>query len=58
MKPRTRLSWSLFIIIGSSLYAILVAKDPDIAQALMLGYVGLLLTIFVLNEVWKHHDHR
>jgi membrane protein YdbS with pleckstrin-like domain len=53
MRPNTRLIWCLIIIIGSALYALLVATNPTIASALMLGYVGVLLTIFVLNEVWR-----
>lgn len=53
MRPSTRLIWSIVIVIGSALYAVLVATDPNIASAIMLGYVGVLLTIFVLNEVWR-----
>lgn len=56
MKPRTRLSWAVVLVVASIAYAVLVAADSDVAQALMLGYVGLLLTIFVANEVWKSHD--
>lgn len=54
MRPSTRLLWCLVVIVGSSLYAVLVATDPNIASAVMLGYVGVLLTIFVLNEVWRN----
>jgi hypothetical protein len=53
MLASTRLILCLVIIVGSSLYAILVSQDPEIASAIMLGYVGLLLTIFVATEVWK-----
>jgi 1,4-dihydroxy-2-naphthoate octaprenyltransferase len=53
MKPRTRLSLSVAMIIGSMVYGLLVALDREIASALMLGYVGLLLTIFATNEIWK-----
>jgi pilus assembly protein TadC len=53
MLPNTRLILCAVIIIGSGLYALLVARDPDVASALMLGYVGVLLTIFVATEVWK-----
>jgi hypothetical protein len=56
MKPRTRLSWIAVVIVASAIYAVLVKKDPDVAQAVMLGYVGVLLTIFFLNEVWKKHE--
>jgi hypothetical protein len=44
------------VIISSAIYAVLVVKDPDIAQATMLGYVAVLLTVFVTNEIWKGHD--
>lgn len=56
MKPRTRLSWAVVLVVASIIYAILVAVDSHIAQAVMLGYVALLLTIFFLNEVWQKHD--
>lgn len=53
MLPKTRLVLCVVIIVGSALYALLVSRDPDVASALMLGYVGVLLTIFVATEVWK-----
>jgi len=56
MKPRTRLRWIIVAIVASAVYAVLVAFDSHLAQAIMLGYVGLLLSIFFLNEVWQKHD--
>lgn len=56
MRSNARLGWSVAIIIVSAIYAVLVAKDPNTASALMLGYVAVLLTIFVINEVWKNND--
>lgn len=53
MLPNTRLILCLVIVIGSGLYALLVKQDPDLASAVMLGYVGILLTIFIATEVWK-----
>lgn len=53
MHNRTRLFWSATIILISSLYAVLVAESPDVASAIMLGYVALLLTIFTIIEIWK-----
>jgi hypothetical protein len=53
MRPNVRLGWSGFIVLGSIIYCILVIANPDIASALMLGYVGILLTVFFVNEVWK-----
>lgn len=56
MKPQTRLKWVVVVITASIAYTFLVILDSDVAQALMLGYVGLLLTVFVVNEVWKSHE--
>lgn len=53
MRPNIRLIWCLVVVIGSSLYAVLVATNPNVASAVVLGYVAVLLTIFVLNEVWR-----
>jgi pilus assembly protein TadC len=57
MLPSTRLLLCVVMVIGSALYAVLVSQDPDVASAVMLGYVGLLLTIFVATEVWKKSHH-
>lgn len=53
MSPRTRLIWTVGIIVGSSIYALLIALNPRVASALMLGYIGLLLTVFLVVEFWK-----
>lgn len=53
MRPSVRLMWCAVMIVGSALYGILVAADPRIASAVALGYVAVLLTIFVANEIWK-----
>lgn len=53
MRPSVRLAWCAVMIVGSALYGILVASDPRIASAVALGYVAVLLTIFVANEIWK-----
>jgi hypothetical protein len=55
MQPRS-LVWVAVMIVGSSLYAVLVAWAPDVASAIMLGYVALLLTIFVANELRRKHN--
>ena len=54
VSPRTRLMICAAVIVLSAGYGVLITKDPDFAQAIMLGYVGILLTIFVLVEVWRH----
>ncbi len=53
MRPNARLLWIAVLIIGSASYGVLVKKDPDFAQALMLGYIGLVLTIFMVVQIWR-----
>ena len=56
MRPNTRLLWIAIMIVGSAGYGVLVKKDPDVAQAGMLGYIGLVLTIFVFVSLWRKDD--
>jgi len=56
MRPRSRLYLCGVVIVLSALYGLLVAQAPELAHALVTGYVALLLTIFVLVEVWKKHE--
>lgn len=53
MTPRTRLALIAGLIILSAGYAVLVKRDPTTAAAVASGYVALLLTLFVLINVWK-----
>lgn len=53
MRPNARLLLCAIMILGSASYAVLVKKDPEIASAVALGYVALILTIFVLVQVWR-----
>lgn len=53
MLPKTRLILCGMMIVVSAIYGILVASNPRVASAIMLGYIALLLTIFVAVEVWK-----
>jgi len=53
MAPKTRLFWSAVLIVGSIVYGILVAANPRVASAIMLGYIAVLLTIFIVVDVWK-----
>lgn len=53
MSRQTRLSFIALVIVGSAVYAALVAKSPELARTIMLGYIGLVLTIFVANELWR-----
>lgn len=56
MKPDLRLRLAAVAIMLSAAYGVLVVKDRDLANDVMLGYVGVLLTIFTLSEVWQKHD--
>ncbi len=53
MKPSTRLFWVAMIIIGSALYAMLIAWNRPLTTTLTVGYIAVILTIFVTNELWK-----
>jgi|tagenome__1003787_1003787.scaffolds.fasta_scaffold20513553_2 hypothetical protein len=53
MTAKTRLGWIATIIILSSAYALLVKKDPSIAGAVAVGYIALILTLFLLLNFWK-----
>lgn len=53
MKANTRLSLIAFLIVGSALYAFLIAKDPKFAEAIALGYIAMLLTVLTIINVWK-----
>lgn len=53
MGPSTRLALCVVMIIGSALYGLLINYDPNIAEAVALGYVALLLTIFTVVNLWK-----
>lgn len=53
MRPNARLIWCAVMILASVAYAALVSSDASIASAIAVGYVALLLTIFVLTNVWK-----
>lgn len=55
MKQKTRLSLILLIIIGSAVYALLMAYDDELARTIVLGYIGVILTAFFFVEVWKKH---
>ena len=57
MGPNARLRWSIFMIVFSAIYALLIAKDRDLAEAAAVGYIALLLTVFVIVNIWKKHHH-
>ena len=43
---------AVMILISAS-YAVLVAKDLELAKAVALGYIALMLTLIVIVNVWK-----
>lgn len=53
MRANTRLMLSLMMVVGSVLYGLLVAENPSVAEAVALGYVSLLLTVFFAVNLWK-----
>lgn len=53
MRPRTRLALSLAMIIASATYGLLIVEDPNIAEAVAMGYVAVLLTVFFAVNLWK-----
>lgn len=46
----------MLMIAISSLYGILINKNGLTAIAVAVGYCAVILTIFVLNEVWRQDD--
>lgn len=53
MTPRLRLWLCAVMILLSAGYAVLVAKNLEIAKAVALGYIGLMLTLLVIVNVWR-----
>lgn len=53
MTPSLRLKLCVATIGMSTIYAVIVAKDPQLASAIAVGYVAILLTVFVLVHFWK-----
>lgn len=59
MGPNTRLRMSLFMILFSAIYAVLIAEDRDLAEVVAVGYIALLLTVFTITNIWKkNHDRK
>lgn len=53
MRPRTRLALSLAMIVASASYGLLIVEDTNIAEAVAMGYVAVLLTVFFAVNLWK-----
>lgn len=53
MRARIRLQWVMVMIVISMFYGALIAYDSSIASAVAVGYIALVLTIFVVINIWK-----
>ena len=53
MTANNRLWVIAGLIILSAGYAVLVKKDPNLAAAVASGYVAILLTVFLVINIWK-----
>lgn len=53
MTRKARLSLILFVLVGSLFYSLLIGLDPELARTVGVGYIGVVLTIFVGNELWR-----
>lgn len=53
MSSHIRLKLGALMIFLSALFAVLIAQDPQMASAVASAYVAILLTVFVLSNVWK-----
>jgi hypothetical protein len=53
MKPSLRLFLCVAMILISAGYSVLVIKDIDVAKAIALGYIALMLTILVIVNIGK-----
>lgn len=53
MTPRTRLKWVGILLILSFGYGVLISISPALARTVAMGYIGIMLTVLVLVEVWK-----
>jgi hypothetical protein len=54
MSARTRLWLLFFLVVISAGYAVLIKKDPNLANSIASLYVAFLLTLLTVNHVWRH----
>lgn len=57
MTPATRGKLIIGLLALSSTYALLVGWDPELARAVAVGYIALMLTVLVIVNVWKKPPH-
>lgn len=53
MTPNTRLRLVAIMIMLSAIYAVLIVADREIAGVIAVGYIAIILTVFVLVNAWK-----
>lgn len=53
MTPNTRLRLIAIMIMFSAIYAVLIVADRDLAGVIAVGYIALVLTVFVAVNAWK-----
>jgi hypothetical protein len=58
MKPETRLTLIAVIIVLSAAYAYVIAEHRDVAVAIVLWYVPVVLTILVAIHLGKRNHDR
>jgi hypothetical protein len=42
------------VLVGSAIYAFLVAWNPQVASAIAVGYVAVLVTLLTAIQIWRH----
>lgn len=53
MTPKTRLRLIAIMIMLSAIYAVLIVADRDLAGVIAVGYIAVILTVFVVVNAWK-----
>lgn len=53
MTPTSRLKVVVGLLTLSTIYALLVGWNIELARAIAVGYCGLMLTALVLISCWK-----
>lgn len=53
MSPRLRLWLCVTVILVSSSYAVLVNKNVELAKAVALGYIAVVLTLLAVVKIGK-----
>lgn len=53
MTPNLRLALVAFLLVGSAAYAVVAVKSPDLASAIAVGYVAILVTISTAIQIWR-----